>query len=599
MFDKLLQAILTNDLETVQNLLPQQPALIEQEHHGEPLSHIAAREGRFAMLCYLVEYGLRVNLNTLDCHGRDMLHYAAQSGDVDKCRYLVERGGMDPLRGDRELVTPYHIAHECGHTALEAYFEETTGAPLEGFYQNPIRRGFFPDPSIVRVGDDYYMVHSTFIFFPCIPVSHSKDLVNWQVIGHAIANPEWAHVEGLDGGRGWWAPDISYANGRFYITATLRLNDGAFPCRRQMIVHAEKPQGPYSEPVFIEEEGIDPSLFHDDDGRHYMLLNRGARILALDETCTRRKSETTLLYYGSNKRAPEGPHLLKKDGWYYLFLAEGGTGMGHRETVARSRNLMGPYQPSPYGVLLRQWDENALIQRCGHAKPFSTPDGRWFLVYLCGRALDGKWTLMGRETALDPITWTPDGWPILVGSPSTLQKRPLPIYPLPETVDWLTPRPPRPGMIEWKGDSVTICGGDEPMTDTACRSLLLRRQTDFRCGFSAVLTQSSAKEAGITCYYDENSFLNLCLMENQLVVYAQIGLESRVFARVPYTGKLPVVLNVKTDGLTRRLYADDRLICELKNVTWLADEGVTVGKRFTGAMLGVYAIGGKAVFTLS
>jgi len=598
MFDKLLQAILTNDLETVQQLLPQQPALIEQEHNGEPLSHIAAREGRFAMLRYLVEYGLRVNLNTLDSRGRDLLHYAAQSGDVDKCRYLVERGGMNPLRGDRELMTPYHIARECGHAVLEAYFEQATGAPLDGFYQNPIRRGFFPDPSIVRVGDDYYMVNSTFIFFPCIPVSHSKDLVNWQVIGHAIVNPEWAHVEGLDGGRGWWAPDISYANGRFYITATLRLNDGTFPCRRQMIVHSEKPEGPYSEPVFIEEEGIDPSLFHDDDGRHYMLLNRGARILELDETCTKRKSETTLLYYGSNKRAPEGPHLLKKDGWYYLFLAEGGTGMGHRETVARSRHLMGPYQPSPYGVLLRQWDENALIQRCGHAKPFSTPDGRWYMVYLCGRALDGKWTLMGRETALDPITWTPDGWPILVGGPSTLQKRPLPAQPLPETIDWLTPRPPRPGMISWQDGSVTICGGDEPMTDTACRSLLLRRQTDFRCEFSAVLTRASAREAGITCYYDENSFLNLCLRKNELVVYAQIGLESREFARIPYSGELPLALNAKTDGLTRRLYADDRLICEFENVTWLADEGVTVGKRFTGAMLGVYAIGGQAVFTL-
>ena len=598
MFEKLLNAILANDLQTVQTLLPQQPALIEQEHQGEPLSHIAAREGCFEMLRYLVEYGLRVNLNALDKGGRDLLHYAAQSGDVAKCRYLVERGGMDPLRGDDDLRTPYHIAHECGHAALEAWFEEVTGAPLEGFYQNPIRRGFFPDPSIVRVGEDYYMVNSTFIFFPCIPVSHSRDLVHWQVIGHAIENPEWAHVEGLDGGRGWWAPDISCSNGRFYITATLRRNDGSFPCRRQMVVSSEKPEGPYSEPVFVEEEGIDPSLFHDDDGRHYMLLNRGARILELDETCTKRISETTLLYYGSCKRAPEGPHLLKKDGWYYLFLAEGGTGMGHRETVARSHSLMGPYQPSPYGVLLRQWDENALIQRCGHAKPFSTPDGRWFMVYLCGRALDGKWTMLGRETALDPITWTEDGWPVLPGGPSVMQKRPLPIHPLPETIDWLTPRPPRPGMIEWNGDSVTICGGDEPMTDTACRSMVLRRQTDFQCAFTAVLTQAEAKEAGVTCYYDEHSFLNLCLMGNELVVYAQMGLEGREFVRVPHDGSLPLHLNVKTDGLTRRMYAQGRLICEIENVTWLSDEGVTVGKRFTGAMLGAYAIGGKAVFTI-
>ncbi|MBR6569891.1 MAG: family 43 glycosylhydrolase [Clostridia bacterium] len=598
MFDKLLAAILKDDLAAVQALLPMQPALIEQEHNGEPLSHIAAREGSLRMLRYLVEYGLRVNLNALDSRGRDLLHYAAESGDADKCRYLVERGGMNPLRGDRQLTTPYHLAHSCGHSAVEAYFEEATGAPLVDFYQNPIRRGMFPDPSIVRVGEDYYMVNSTFVFFPCIPVSHSRDLVNWQVIGHAIANPEWAHLEGLDGGRGWWAPDISYANGRFYITATLRLNDGGLPLRRQMIVHSDRPEGPYSEPVFIEEEGIDPSLFHDDDGRHYMLINRGARILELDETCTKRVSETTLLYYGSNKRAPEGPHLLKKDGWYYLFLAEGGTGMNHRETVARSRSLMGPYQPSPYGDLLRQHDEHALIQRCGHAKPFSTPDGRWYLVYLCGRALDGKWTMMGRETALDPIVWTADGWPLLVGGPSTLGRRPLPEHPLPDTIDWLTPRPPRPGMIEWQGKTVTIRGGSEPMTDTACRSLAVRRQTDFQCGFTAVLERCDAQEAGLTCYYDEHSFLNLCLQDGELVVYAQIGLEGREFVRVPFDGGMPLRLNVQTDGLMRRLYAQDRPVCELDQVTWLSDEGVTVGKRFTGAMLGVYAIGGEAVFTI-
>ena len=137
------------------------------------------------------------------------------------------------------------------------------------------------------------------------------------------------------------------------------------------------------------------------------------------------------------------------------------------------------------------------------------------------------------------------------------------------------------------------------MTDTACRSLLLRRQTDFHCEFSAVLTRSSAREAGVTCYYDENSFLNLCLARNELVVYGQIGLESREFARVYHNGQLPLFLHIKTDGLTRRLYAENRLICELQNVTWLADEGVTAGKRFTGAMFGVYAIGGEAVFTLS
>lgn len=598
---ELRQVVLADDLATLQQELPLEPTLIDYEgEDGVALSFLAAQHAGFDMLRYLVEYGLRVNLNTLDHEGRDLLHYAAMSGDVEKCRYLVERGGMDPLRGDRHLETPFDIAHRMGHTALEAYFAQVVGAPYEQTYHNPIRTGFFPDPSIVRVGEDYYMVNSTFIFFPCIPVSHSRDLVNWRVIGHAIENPDWANVEGLEGGRGWWAPDISYSNGRFYITATLRMNDVGRVRRRQMVVTAERPEGPYSEPVFFDEDGIDPSLFHDDDGRHYMLLNRGARIFEIDETATKRLSETTLLYYGTNKRAPEGPHLLKKDGWYYLFEAEGGTGIGHRETVSRSRTLHGVYTPSPYNPVIRQWDERALIQRCGHAKPVSTPDGRWYFVYLCGRSLDGKWTMLGRETALDPFTWTPDGWPLMNNGrgPSVQNILPLPPCPVADDTDWLTPRPPEKGQIQWQGSAVTLRGSEYPMTDVRCRSILLRRQTSFCFTFAVDVVVPAEGEAGLTCYYDENSFLTLGLSANGVSVQMQAGLErtntdcKSVNCQVGET----VRLSVETDGLTRRFCVNGQPVATLENVTCLADEGVRMGKRFTGAMVGVYALGCTATF---
>ena len=181
---------------------------------------------------------------------------------------------------------------------------------MRDMYKNPIRTGFFPDPSIVRVGEDYYMVNSTFVYFPCIPVSHSKDLIHWEIIGHAIAEPEWCMLDGIEGGRGYWAPDISYADGRFYIIATYRLNDDGTVYRKQIVVSSDRPEGPYSKPAIIDEDGIDPSIFTDEDGRHYMLLNRGARIFELNEDCTKQISEAELLYYGDNKRAPEGPHLL-------------------------------------------------------------------------------------------------------------------------------------------------------------------------------------------------------------------------------------------------------------------------------------------------
>lgn len=598
--EALRQVILANDLDTLRRELPLEPTLIDwTDEDGVALSFLAARVGGLDMLRYLVEYGLRVNLNAIDPRGRDHLHHAAMSGDVDKCRYLVERGGMDILRGDNDLTTPFDIARREGFTALESYFTEKVGCPYTDLYRNPIRRGFFPDPSVVRVGEDYYMVNSTFIYFPCIPVSHSRDLIHWEVIGHAITNPEWAHLEGLEGGRGYWAPDISYCDGRFYICATLRLNDVGAVRRRQMVVTAERPEGPYSEPVFFEEDGIDPSIFHDDDGRHYMLLNRGARIFEIDATGTKRLSEATLLYYGTNKRAPEGPHLLKHDGWYYLFEAEGGTGAGHRETVSRSRTLHGVYEPSPYNPVIRQWDERARIQRCGHAKPVSTPDGRWYFVYLCARPLDGRWSMLGRETALDPFTWTSDGWPLLNGGRgiSTQNRKPLPDAPLSARTDWVTPRPPEAGQILWRGDAVTIRGGAWPMTDTRCRSILLQRQTAFRFTFEAALTAPSAGDAGLTCYYDEHSFLTLGVEDGRLLVKEQIGTEARrQDTGVTVEPGQRVTLTVRADGLTRTLLADGREVATLTNVTYLADEGVRIGKRFTGTMVGVYAVNTTATF---
>ena len=612
--DALRRAILADELDTVQKALALDPTLIEQtDESGAPLHFVAAREASARMLRFLVEYGLRLNLRDVDARGRDMLHYAAEGGDEEKCRYLVERGGMNPLRADRELVTPFDLARQGGHAALEAYFESVVGVPLDGLYRNPIRRGMWPDPSIVRVGEDYYMVNSTFVYFPCIPVSHSRDLVHWRVIGHAIERAEWAHLDGLEGGRGYWAPDISYANGRFYICATLRLNDEGVVRRRQMVVTSVRPEGPYSEPVFFEEDGIDPSLFHDDDGRHYMLINRGARIFEIDETATRRLSQTTLLYYGSQKRAPEGPHLLKRDGWYYLFLAEGGTGMGHRETVARSRTLHGVYEPCPYGPVIRQEDERALIQRCGHAKPVQTPDGRWYFVYLCGRALDGKWTMLGRETALDPFVWTADGWPRMVAGRGGSAASPLPLPGAPyetEETDWLTPRPPAPGEIAWDGDRVTIRGSEFPMTDTRCQSLCVRRQTALRFVFGASLAVPDIPccEAGVTCYYDEHSFLNIALAGDgarwRVRVTEQIALEAGEAEswEIHAAPGERLAFTVRADGLTRTLGwslggGKQSGECTLQNVTYLADEGVRIGKRFTGAMVGVYALGGlRATF---
>ena len=561
-----------------------------------------------------MEYS-RASLDEYDQEHRNILHYASESGDIDKCRYLVERCGMSVLDADRSLITPYEIAYRKFPDTLYRYYLSVIKTPFEDMYANPIRRGFFPDPSIIRVNDDYYMVNSSFIFFPCIPVSHSTDLVHWQIIGHAVMNPAWSELGALQSGRGYWAPDISYDGGRFYITATYRHNDGGAILRRQMVVSSDRPEGPYTKPVFIEEDGIDPSLFHE-NGRHYMLLNRGARILELSEDCTEKISDASLLYYGFQKHAPEGPHLLKKDGWYYLFLAEGGTGDGHRITVSRCKELFGIYEPCPYNPIMRQNDPGAPLQRCGHGKPVQTQDGRWYMVYLCGRKLDGKYTMLGRETALDEIRWAVDGWPVVndLKGPSSLA--PLPFKRKIADADdtlfckgiwpsaWMTPREPKENAVNVYDGYVQLLSSPAPFYSPESRNLFLHRQESFRFEASLTLDLPVLKpeqEAGLVCYYDENSYVSFMIRKDLsdyiCVLEERIGKENRFHEIHRFETQCSAYrFNVETEGLKRTFILMDEYETELcrytlNDVSYLSDEGVPLNKRFTGALFGAGAYG--------
>ena len=664
------QAILMEDLDLVKQILEEEPSKVDlQDAEGTLMSFLAARTGNLALVKYIVEYS-RASMNIVDAKHRNILHYGVMSGNVEVCRYLTEKVGMSPLAGDFDLETPYELAARLGFGELETYFEQYVGVPLAAMYKNPIRTGFFPDPSIVRVGEDYYMVNSTFVYFPCIPVSHSKDLIHWEIIGHAIAEPDWCMLDGIEGGRGYWAPDISYSDGRFYITATYRLNDDGTVYRKQIVVSSDRPEGPYSKPAIIDEDGIDPSIFTDVDGRHYMLLNRGARIFELNEDCTKQISGAELLYYGDNKRAPEGPHLLRKDGYYYLFEAEGGTGPGHRITVSRSRALKGNYEPCPYNQIMRQEDPGAGLQRCGHGKPVQTAEGDWYMVYLCGRKLVGPggeaYSILGRETALDPIIWTADGWPIVNGlkGPSCLQVKPRAgavkaddakavvaeaagaVKAAGAKTDggeagaetgfsadtlyrqWLSVRAPEQDGFSFADGHVCIKASRADLDTIEAKNILVRRQTAF--AFNAQVRMwipelSEGQNCGMVCYYDENTFVKYGLFAEADGLYVgvveKIGEEVRRsgFEKVQVTAGQSVVFRVETKGLRRKFSwcADDgtdrgeakvadvsdglavwkqRGFAEsvtLENVYYLCDEGLKKGKRFTGAMVGMYAYAGE------
>lgn len=639
------------DLVMVKQILTEEPVMIDDcTKDGVPLALYAAKAGDLAIVKYIVEYS-RASMNTVDKNNRTILHYAAENGDVELNRYLVEKVGMDICAGDKKRITPYQIAYEAGNHALLEYYASVVGARYEEMYHNPIRTGMFPDPSIVRVGEDYYMVNSSFVFFPSIPISHSKDLIHWEIIGYAITNPEWAALENLEGGRGFWAPDISYDNGRFYIAATYRLNDTGNVYRKQFVMSSERPEGPYTKPAVIDEDGIDPSIFHE-DGRHYMLLNRGARILELNEDCTKQISEAKLLYYGDMKRAPEGPHLLKKDGYYYLFLAEGGTGIGHRITVARSKTLFGNYEPCPYNPIMRQMDEKAAIQRAGHGKPVCTQNGEWYMVYLCGRMIGAGYSMLGRETALDPITWTADGWPLVNNGngPSVLQKKPnlpqqlskmtigneaeceegkanetdMAFNKNRERLNWVTPRAPEVDGVAFLENGYRVKGSTYPLSSADARNILLRRQTEFCFSAKAVMKIPKlmiGQEAGVTCYYDENTWVNFYLGRNEGGYFVQVkehigtkdivhqaesllvlqflvrdGLALEKACEGSSKSDTYITFYVDTEYLERRFsyqIGKERIqLAKLSNVYYLCDEGIQMGKRFTGAMIGMYAYAG-------
>ena len=643
------------DISALKQQVHNNPKIMaEANEEGIPALHLAMETGNLKMVKFIIEYSI-VNPCLLDKEGNTILHYAVKSGNLELVRYLVERVGMAIDQANLLGVTPFDVAIGLEMTAICVYFEEMLGCTMDELYHNPIRSGMHPDPSIVRVGEDYYMVNSSFVYFPCIPISHSKDLIHWEVIGHAITNPEWARLKDLEGGRGYWAPDISYYEGKFYITATYRMNDGGEKLRYQMVTSSEKPEGPYFEPIFLDEDGIDPSIFTDVDGRRYMLLNRGARIFEISPDGREIIGEPKLLWYGHNKKASEGPHLLYKDGYYYLFMAEGGTGMGHRISVARSKTLMGVYESCPYNPILRQWDEERQLQCCGHGKPVQTAEGDWYMVYLCYRLGTSGYGFLGRETAMDPITWTADGWPIVnsLKGPSDLQRKPK-ICLTGETMncgnaggdlcekmksqngrkenvgprfapdrgvwgDWSAVRGANPGNYGSYGEGIIIHGTGADLNQSGFGNILVKPQPDFSfemgCGVQVKATHQSGQaaegnvsddiytldwDAGLTCYYDENSYLKLALARRQgkLCVLATEYVDDRYVTEemVPLES-MDVEFRIVTNGLKRECYyrvsnhGDWCHVTTFENTAYLSSEGLSKGKRFTGAMAGIYVHG--------
>ena len=285
--------------------------------------------------------------------------------------------------------------------------------------ENPVLRGFCPDPSIVRAGEDYYIAASTFEWWPGVKLFHSGDLENWEQLPSPLRRESQLQLAGDPPSGGVWAPDLSYDGKRFYLVYTdVKTKKGRFYNTHNYMVWAEDIKGPWSEPVYLNSIGFDPSLFHDRDGKKYLvnMVNgfRGILVQEIRETKDgwRLTGERKKIYDGSGIGCTEGPHLYHIGNWYYLLTAEGGTGYEHCVTLARSDSLWGPYETAPGNPILTSDRENPkALQKCGHGDLVETPEGEWYLACLCARPLaPGEGCILGRETALQKMRWTQDGW---------------------------------------------------------------------------------------------------------------------------------------------------------------------------------------------
>jgi xylan 1,4-beta-xylosidase len=296
--------------------------------------------------------------------------------------------------------------------------------------RNPILPGFNPDPSICRVGSDYYIATSTFEWYPGVQIHHSRDLANWRLVRRPLDRASLLDMRGAPDSCGVWAPCLSHADGRFWLVYTdVKRFEGSFKDAHNYIVTAPSIEGPWSEPHYVNSSGFDPSLFHDDDGRKWFLnmiwdhrpgaganlrnpAFSGILLQEWDAASGKLIGAAKNIFAGSPHGLVEGPHLFKRKGWYYLTTAEGGTGYDHAVTMARSRRIDGPYELHPNIHLLTSKDApGAALQRAGHGQIVETPDGQVYHTHLCSRPLKGsRRSPLGRETAMQKCVWREDDW---------------------------------------------------------------------------------------------------------------------------------------------------------------------------------------------
>lgn len=491
-------------------------------------------------------------------------------------------------------------------------------------FKNPIIPGYNPDPSICRVGSDYYIVNSTFEFFPGVPVYHSKNLVNWELTGYCLDRRSQLELEDCRNSGGIYAPTIRYHKGMFYMITTNVTDKGNF------VVHTEDINSEWSEPAWIDQGGIDPSLFFDDDKCYYCSTGiidgvRGIVAFEINPLTGVILSEKKLISEGCGGQCPEGPHIYKKDGWYYLMIAEGGTEYAHRETIQRSHNVYGPYEACPDNPVISHKEyKKSEIQATGHADLLEDENGNWWLVFLGIRRFSHALLHnLGRETFLTPVVWTEAGWPVVGnhGLISTVMDGPLPggeVQPVNRNfhdnfsdgkfkLQYNFLRNPEMKNYKLYPEEKMLCleGTKVTLNETKSPTWIGIRQKGF---YTETVVKVSAEDvqgmrAGLTAFYNDSYHYEIYLTREQEKYKVCLAKHIHDIFVVTASAEIPRGENITLRLETDKTYYTFSYSLDGENFQMLGT-GLTVGlctestktMTFTGTYIGLFAENGRGTF---
>ncbi len=505
---------------------------------------------------------------------------------------------------------------------------------------NPILKGFNPDPSICRVGQDYYIATSTFEWYPGVQIHHSKDLVNWRLITRPLNRPALLDMTGEPDSCGVWAPCLTYADGLFWLMYTdVKRFDGNYKDTHNYLTTCDRIDGEWSDPVYLNSSGFDPSLFHDDDGKKWLLNmvwdHRTDRTffggIYLQEYSVEQQSligPIKNIFPGSELGFTEGPHIYKRNGYYYLLTAEGGTGYTHAMTMARSKSIDGPYELDPINHFVTAKDEpDNPLQRCGHGDWVETQTGEYYAIHLCSRPISNaiKYSPMGRESAIEKVEWNERGWLRLccggVAPEAKVQAPDIPAHPWPEAktfydfdepqlpIDFQWLRTPYPDQLFNLTDRPGYLRliGRESIGSLYASSLVARRQQAY-C-FSACTKVDFEPEnfqqlAGLICYYNSHKFHYLYISHDEkagkhigvmsclsdLSLATEYPLQNQLIT-IPSEQPVYLKAEVNYEKLTFLWSLDNKQWQSIKvdlDYSLISDEaGKGEGANFTGAFVGM------------